>query len=46
VIWQWAADAKTRPYVHGELALADTLVGFRMLENREVVGKLVIRPDL
>ena len=46
VIWQWAEQAKTRPYVHGELALADALVGFRMLENREVVGKLVIRPDL
>lgn len=44
-IWQWAQEGKTRPYVHDELPLSETLDGFRMLESREVVGKLVIRPD-
>lgn len=44
-IWQWAEEGKTRPYVHAELPLSETLEGFQMLENRQVIGKLVIRPD-
>lgn len=44
-IWQWAEEGKTRPYVHAELPLSETLEGFHMLENRQVIGKLVIRPD-
>lgn len=44
-IWQWAEAGKTRPYVHAELPLSETLEGFHMLENRQVIGKLVIRPD-
>ena len=44
-IWQWAEEGKTRPYVHSELPLSETLEGFRLLENRQVIGKLVIRPD-
>ena len=44
-IWQWAEEGRTRPYVYGELPLSETLEGFRMLENRQVIGKLVIRPD-
>ena len=44
-IWQWAEEGKTRPYVHAELPLFETLEGFHMLENRQVIGKLVIRPD-
>ena len=44
-IWQWAEEGRTRPYVHGELPLSETLEGFRMLENRQVIGKLVIRLD-
>lgn len=44
-IWQWAEEGRTHPYIHGELPLSKTLEGFRMLENRQVVGKLVIRPD-
>ena len=44
-IWQWAEAGKTRPYVHAELPLSETLEGFQMLENRQVIGKLVIRPD-
>ncbi len=44
-IWQWAEAGKTRPYVHAELPLSETLESFQMLENRQVIGKLVIRPD-
>lgn len=43
-IWQWAAEGRTRPYIHAELPLDKVLDGFAMLQNREVIGKLVIRP--
>lgn len=43
-IWQMARDGKTRPKVHATLSLEDTLDGFAMLQNREVVGKVVITP--
>ena len=44
-IWQWAEEGRTCPCIHDELPLSETLEGFRMLENRQVIGKLVIRPD-
>lgn len=43
-IWAWARDGKTRPYVHDRLPLARTVEGFRMLQERQVVGKLIIQP--
>lgn len=43
-IWQWARDGKTRPYVHACLPLEQALDGFAMLQNREVVGKVVVTP--
>jgi len=45
-IWDWARAGKTRPHVHARLPLAKTLDGLRMLERREVVGKVVIEPQL
>lgn len=45
-IWDWAREGKTRPYVHAEVPLDKALDGFRMLINREVVGKVIVRPDL
>lgn len=45
-IWEWAREGKTRPYVYAEVPLNETLDGFRMLINREVVGKVIVRPDL
>jgi len=45
-IWALAHQGRTRPVVHAELPLAQTLDGFRMLQNREVVGKVIIKPDL
>ncbi len=45
-IWDWAREGKTRPRVHAEVPLSETLSALRMLENREVVGKVIVRPDL
>lgn len=39
-----AADGKIRPHVHATLDLADWRAGFAMLERREAVGKVVLRP--
>ncbi|MDJ0920975.1 MAG: NADPH:quinone oxidoreductase family protein [Henriciella sp.] len=43
-IWDWARAGKTRPYVHDTLPLERVLDGFRMIQDRQVVGKLVIQP--
>lgn len=43
-IWGWAREGKTRPYVHASLPLEQTVEGFRELQNRKVVGKLIITP--
>ncbi|HWW57208.1 MAG TPA: NADPH:quinone oxidoreductase family protein [Sphingopyxis sp.] len=39
-----AAKGKIRPHVHTSLDLADWREAFAMLERREVVGKVVLRP--
>jgi NADPH2:quinone reductase len=39
-----AADGKIRPHVHAALDLGDWRAGFAMLEERAVVGKVVLRP--
>ncbi|MEL6473197.1 MAG: NADPH:quinone oxidoreductase family protein [Pseudomonadota bacterium] len=44
-IWDWARAGKTRPHVHAEVPLDQTLDAFQMLQNREVVGKVIVRPD-
>jgi len=44
-IQKLAASGKIRPRVHTELPLARTLRGFVMLDERRVVGKVVIRCD-
>lgn len=43
-IWDWARAGKTRPYVHAVLPLEQTIEGFRELQNRRVVGKVIISP--
>lgn len=43
-IWDWARAGKTRPYVHAVLPLEQTIDGFRELQNRRVVGKVIISP--
>lgn len=39
-----AATGRIRPHVHASLDLADWREGFAMLERREVVGKVVLKP--
>jgi len=39
-----AAEGRIRPHVHASLDLADWREGFAMLERREAVGKVVLRP--
>ncbi|HKX87935.1 MAG TPA: NADPH:quinone oxidoreductase family protein [Sphingopyxis sp.] len=39
-----AAAGKIRPHVHASLDLADWREGFAMLERREVIGKVVLKP--
>ncbi len=39
-----AADGKIRPHVHAVLDLTEWRDGFAMLEQREVVGKVVLKP--
>ena len=39
-----AAEGRIRPHVHVALDLADWREGFAMLERREAVGKVVLRP--
>lgn len=43
-IWAWAREGKTRPYVYSSLPLDQALDGFRQLQNRQVVGKLIVTP--
>ncbi|MEM1086759.1 MAG: NADPH:quinone oxidoreductase family protein [Pseudomonadota bacterium] len=43
-IWRWAREGKSRPYLHEVLPLERAVDGFRMLQGRKVVGKLVITP--
>ncbi|WP_273241575.1 NADPH:quinone oxidoreductase family protein [Hyphomonas atlantica corrig.] len=43
-IWKWAAEGKTRPRIHAELPLEEWREAYRLLTDREVVGKVVLRP--
>lgn len=40
------AEGKVRPHVCAEFPLAQTREALRMLEERRVIGKVVVRPDL
>ena len=43
-IWKWAAEGKTRPRIHAELPLEEWREAYRLLTDREVVGKVALRP--
>lgn len=45
-IWRMADAGELKPRVHAEYPLARWREAFETLENRQVVGKTVIRPDL
>lgn len=44
-IWRWAQEGRTRPRVHAELPLSQTREAMALLQRREVVGKVIVRPD-
>ena len=44
-IWAWAREGKTRPRVHAEYRLDDTLDAFNELRNRTVIGKVIVTPN-
>jgi 2-desacetyl-2-hydroxyethyl bacteriochlorophyllide A dehydrogenase len=41
---EWAAAGKLRPVIDRVLPLAEAATGFKALRNRQVLGKLLIRP--
>lgn len=43
-IWDWARAGKTRPHVFACLKLDQAREAFAMLENRQVIGKVIIQP--
>lgn len=43
-IWAWAREGRIRPHVHAELPLAETRRAMALLEARQVVGKVIVRP--
>lgn len=45
-IWDMARTGKTRPRVHAEFGLDDTRRAFEELQNRRVVGKVIVCPGL
>lgn len=44
LIWQWAAEGKTRPTVFAELPLSHWREAFELMRDRRLVGKVVLRP--
>jgi len=43
-IWQWAAEGKLHPKVHAELPLDSWRDAFELMRDRQLVGKVVLRP--
>jgi NADPH2:quinone reductase len=43
-IWRWAAEGRTRPTVFAELPLAQWREAFELMRDRQLVGKIVLRP--
>jgi len=42
---EWAAAGKLKPVIDRVLPLAEAAIGFNALRNRQVLGKLIIRPE-
>ena len=43
-ILQYLADRKIRPHIHARLPLAEAAAAHALLESRQVMGKLILRP--
>ncbi len=44
LIWQWAAEGKTRPTVFAELPLTRWREAFDLMRDRRLVGKVILHP--
>ncbi|MEJ7933441.1 NADPH:quinone oxidoreductase family protein [Sphingobium sp. AN558] len=44
-IWQMAAEGRLTPYVHCELPLGEWREALRLMSERKVTGKIVLRPE-
>jgi NADPH:quinone reductase len=44
-VWKLAAERRTHPRVHAELRLSQWRDAFALMQHREVIGRVVIRPD-
>ncbi len=42
----WARDGKIRPHIHARLPLEQAVEAMRMLTDRQVIGKVVVMPEL
>ena len=45
-IWKLASEGKITPHVHATLALEQWREAFRQMQDREVVGRIIIDPSL
>jgi NADPH:quinone reductase len=43
-IWKMLADGRTHPRVHAELPLSDWREAFAMMQERKIIGRVVLRP--
>jgi NADPH2:quinone reductase len=41
---QWCADGTLKPHVHEVVPLEETIRALKMIDARQVVGKIVVRP--
>jgi NADPH:quinone reductase len=43
-IWRWAAEGKTRPWIHAELPLSRWRAAYEAMRDRAITGKLILSP--
>lgn len=43
-IWRWAEAGRVHPRIHAELPLAEAREALALLQRREVIGKVIVRP--
>ena len=44
-VWELAGSGAISPYVHAELPLSEWRAAFAMMEDRELVGRVIVNPN-
>jgi NADPH2:quinone reductase len=44
-VWELAANGTLKPYVHAELPLSEWRTAFAMMEDRALVGRVIVNPN-